>query len=75
MRNQGLVCERLRQLGFAQHQEVKLYGEIFELTADPALDENDYIFVDARERRSGRRRRLPIPLNIVEMAKQEDKAA
>jgi hypothetical protein len=75
MRNGKLICERIRQLGFAQHREVKLYGEIFELTADPVPDENDYIFVNARERRSGRTRRLPIPLNIVEMAKQERKAA
>ena len=75
MRNEKLVCERIRQLGFARHREVKLYGEVFELTADPVPDENDYIFVDAREQRSGRTRRLFIPLNIVEMAQQKPSAA
>jgi hypothetical protein len=75
MRNEKLICERIKQLGFAQYKEVKLYGEIFELTADPVADEDDYIFVAAREQRSGRARRLPIPLNIVEMAKQHGRAA
>jgi hypothetical protein len=70
MRNEKVICERIRHLGFAQYKKVKLYGEVFELTADPVADENDYIFVAARERRSGRTRRLPIPINIVEMAKQ-----
>jgi hypothetical protein len=69
------ICERIKQLGFGQYKEVKLYGEVFELTADPVADENDSIFVAARERRSGRERRLPIPLNIVEMAKQQNRVA
>ena len=75
MRNEKLVFERIRQLGFAQYKEVKLYGEVFELTSDPVADEGDYIFIAARERRSGRTRRLPIPLNIVEMAKEQGRAA
>jgi len=75
MQNEQLICERIRQLGFARYKEVKLYGEVFELTADPVADENDSIFVAVRERRSGRTRRLPIPINIVEMAKQKARAA
>jgi len=75
MRNEKLICERIRQLGFAQHHEVRLYGEVFELTSDPVVDGNDYIFVAALERKSGRTRHVPIPLNIVEMAKEQGRAA
>jgi hypothetical protein len=65
------LCERIKRLGYAQDHQVALYGEVFDLLSDPFSIGDGIIFVDARERRSGRERRVRVPLNIVQMAKQE----
>jgi hypothetical protein len=76
MRNEKFIlCERIKQLGFAQNKKVRLYGEVLEVMADPVVDEGDFIFVDAREQKSGRTKRIRLPLSIVKMAKQERSAA
>jgi len=69
------VCERLKRLGFAQQNRMKLYGEEFELLSDPFIVGNDLVFVDAIERKSRQQRRVRIPLPIVKMANQERRAA
>ena len=56
------------RLGYAQHNQVKLYGEVFDLKSDPFCVGNDCVFVDAVERKSGHARRIRIPQNIVRMA-------
>jgi hypothetical protein len=45
-----------------------LYGSQFELVSDPLIVDNDLVFVDAVEQKSGQRRRVRIPLMIVRMA-------
>jgi hypothetical protein len=72
---QMALCDRIRRLGYAQNCQVRLYGEVFDLTSDPVSGGGDLIFVDALERRSGRMRRLRIPLNIVRMAEERPRAA
>ncbi len=72
--NSGL-CERLKRLGFAQENQMKLYGEEFELLSDPLIVANDLVFVDAIEKKSRQQRRVRIPLPIVKMANQERRAA
>lgn len=62
------VCERLKRLGFTRENQVKLYGSQFELVSDPLIVDEDLVFVDAVEKRSGERRRVRIPLMIVRMA-------
>jgi hypothetical protein len=69
------LCERLKRLGFAQENQLKLYGEVFELVSDPIIVNNDVILVDAIEKKSGRLRRVRIPLPIVNMAKRARTAA
>jgi hypothetical protein len=71
--NSGL-CERLKRLGFAQENRMKLYGEEFELLSDPVIVANDLVFVDAIERKSRQQRRVRIPLPIVQMASQRTAA-
>ena len=64
------LCEIIKRLGYAQNTQVRLYGEAFDIVSDPfSVGEND-VFVDARERKSGRARRLRIPLSIVHTAKR-----
>jgi hypothetical protein len=65
------LCERLKKLGFAQENRMKLYGEEFELLSDPFVVGTDTVFVDAIERKSRIPRRIRIPLPIVKMADSE----
>lgn len=69
------LCERLKRLGFAQENRMKLYGQEFELISDPFIVGTDVVFVDAIERKSRLQRRVRIPLPIVHMANAERRAA
>ena len=74
VKEQASICEKIRRLGYKQDNQIRLYGEIFELVSDP-FTVGDIVFVDAREQKSGRLRRIRIPLNIVRMANQNPVAA
>jgi len=65
------ICERLKRLGFAQENSVRLYGEEFQLMSDPIIVEHEVIFVDAIERKTQQQRRVRIPLSIVKIASEE----
>jgi len=72
---QNTLCETIKRLGYAQNKQVRLYGEVFELTSDPFSLGRNLVFVDGLERESGRLRRVRIPLTIVQMAKKDRHAA
>lgn len=74
-KEQVTLCHRIRQLGYAQNNQVKLYGEVFNLVSDPVIVGDNFVFVDGLETKSGRVRRIRIPLTIVQMAQQERRAA
>lgn len=63
-------CDALKRLGFARNQQVRLYGEVFELLSDPIEIGGKVAFVDAREKRSGQIRRVHIPLTVLQVARQ-----
>jgi hypothetical protein len=63
------LCGRLKRLGFTQKNQMKLYGEEFELLSDPIVMGDNLVVVDAIEKKSRRMRRVRIPLPIVNMAK------
>lgn len=69
------LCTRLKRLGFTQGNQMKLYGEEFELLSDPIVMGDNLVLVDAMERKSGRLRRVRIPLPVVNMANGERSAA
>ena len=71
---QSTLCTTIKRLGYAQNNQVRLYGELFELVSDPFTAGNNLVFVDALERKTGRLRRVRIPLNIVLTAKQKRRA-
>jgi len=73
--NHTRLCERLKRLGFAQENRMRLYGQEFDLISDPFIVGNDVVFVDAIERKSRQQRRVRIPLPIVHMANSERTAA
>lgn len=59
---------RLKRLGFTKGNQLKLYGEVFELVSEPIFMADNVVLVDATERKSGQLRRVRIPLPIVNMA-------
>jgi len=65
------LCERLKRLGFAQENQLRLYGQEFELLSDPLVMGENLVFVDAVEKKSGQRRRVRVPLPVVQMANRE----
>lgn len=64
---------RLKGLGFAQGNQMKLYGQTFEVAGEPVAVAQDVVLVDAIEKKSGQLRRIRIPLPILKMA--ADRAA
>lgn len=69
------LCETIRRLGFAQNNQVKLYGKVFDLLSDPVSVGANFVFVDAVEQKSGRVMRVRIPPTIVQMARIKGRAA
>lgn len=67
------LCKRLQVLGFASQRRVKLYGEEFDLVSDPVPHGPGY-GVDGVSRKSGRMRRIAIPLLLVRTIEGELRA-
>lgn len=75
-RNQpDTLCETIKRLGYAKGNQVRLYGEAFDLVSDPISVGDNFVFVDALERKSGQVRRVRIPPTIVQMARIKRRAA
>jgi len=72
---QSTLGARLRGLGFAQGNQMMLYGERFEVTGEPIVMGDHLVLVDAIDVKSGEKRRVRIPLPILNMAKRERGAA
>ena len=60
------VGERLKALGYARPNRVRMHGEEFDLTSNPIQEDNGFA-VEAISRKSGIARRLRIPLSILQM--------
>lgn len=73
-RNLPSVCETLKRQGYECGEQVKLYGQVFELASDPFSVAENVVFVDAVERKSGQFRRVRIPRTIIQMAKMKNRA-
>ena len=69
------LCARLKGLGFAKGNQVKLYGDVFEVVEDPVVVTSSLVLFDATEKKSGQFRRVRIPLPIVNMANHQQNAA
>jgi hypothetical protein len=67
--------QKLKTLGFAPGNKMKLYGGTFEIASEPIVENETLVLVDAIEKRSGKLRRLRIPLPILRIASESKKAA
>jgi len=72
---QVTVAERLRRMGYAQGNVVKVYGEEFELVSDPIDIRDQLVVVDAIEIKSGNLRRVRLPLSLLHMLRKERRVA
>lgn len=72
---QSILCTTIKRPGYAQNNQVRLYGEVFDLVWDTFSAGDNLVFVDALEQKTGCLRRVCIPPSIVQMAKQESSAA
>jgi hypothetical protein len=75
MTHANALCERLKQLGFAKENQMRLYGQEFELRSDPILVSEDLVFVDAVEKKSRQFKRVRVPSMIIKIATTETHAA
>ena len=66
---QSQLCDRIRRVGYARGNQVRLYGEIFDLVSDPFVLGESVVFLDGIQKRSGRAMRVRVPLSIVRMAR------
>lgn len=64
------LCERLKTLGYAHRNRIRMYGEEFDLISNPIQDENGFA-IEAVSRKSGHARMLRIPLSIVQMISKD----
>lgn len=64
------VCERLKTLGYSHPNRIRMYGEEFDLTSNPAADENGFA-IEAISRKSGHARKLRIPLSVIQMISKD----
>jgi hypothetical protein len=60
--------ETLKRLGYAPNIQMKLYGVVFELISDPIVESERLVFIDGIEKKSGKRRRIRIPLMVLRRA-------
>jgi hypothetical protein len=65
------LCEKLKRLGYGQNNQIRLYGDKFDVTSDPVVIAEHLVVVDAIEQKTGRPRRIRIPLNILNMAEEK----
>lgn len=61
------ICEKLKKLGFARSNHIKLYGEQFQLVSDPFPHETG-IAVEATRGDGKAPRTIRLPLTILRMA-------
>jgi hypothetical protein len=62
------LTARLKRLGFTKENQVKLYGEVFDLVGEPILIADGVVLMDATHKKSGLSPRVRIPLAIVKIA-------
>lgn len=61
---------RLKHLGFTLGNQMRLYGEKFEVAGEPIILTDDVVLVDAIEVKSRTMKRVRIPLPILKVAQQ-----
>jgi hypothetical protein len=65
-----VLCQRLQNLGYAQHRKIRLYGEELHLVSNPSPD-GDGFAIEGIAKRSGKLTHMRIPLSVVHVLRRE----
>lgn len=60
------LCDRLKEMGYAQSKRIRIYGEDFEVISNP-FPQGNGVAVRAQSRRENQSRVLQLPLPILQM--------
>jgi hypothetical protein len=60
------LCDRLKEMGYAQSKRIRIYGEDFEVVSNP-FPQGNGVAVQARSGREKQSRVLQLPLPILQM--------
>ena len=64
------LTAHLKHLGFARGNQMRLYGEKFEVAGDPIVITEELVLVEAMDVKSRTVKRVRIPLPILKMAQE-----
>ena len=67
---EAAICDGIRRLGYKRDSTVQLYGNTYDVLADPVCIGARLVFIEAQDRKSGLRIRVRIPLSIVNMVQR-----
>jgi hypothetical protein len=67
------LCERLKAMGYADRNRIRIYGEEFDLLSNPISDQHG-VSIEAKSRKTGNARRLRIPLSTVYLIRKDLKS-
>jgi len=68
------VCARIRQFGYAASQEIRIYGEEFEVLSDPFPSDGG-IAIQVRSKRTLQARVLQLPATVIHRVRQSKRRA
>jgi hypothetical protein len=68
------ICDRLKNIGYAMYNRIRMYGEEFEVISNPYPDGKG-ISVEAVSKRENRARVLRIPLPVLQTVTRGKAAA
>jgi hypothetical protein len=60
------LCDRLKEMGYAQSKRIRIYGEDFEVVSNP-FPQGNGVAVQAKSGREKQSRVLQLPLPILQM--------
>jgi hypothetical protein len=64
----GHLSQRLKSLGFARGNQMRLYGRKFEILGEPIIIAHNLVMMDAIDAASGKIERVRIPLPVLKTA-------
>ena len=63
------VCDQIKKFGYSVSQNIRIYGEEFEVLSDPFASEGG-IAIQVRSRRTAQARVLQLPATIIHRASE-----
>ena len=69
----GEICDRLKNMGYAQSKRIRIYGQEFEVVSNP-FPQGDGIAIQAMSKKETHARILPLPLSVLQIVTRKKSA-